>query len=70
VNVDSAGNITGTSLDSPGPSKYFAKVAQESAKHWTFKAAKVNGNAVASIWILHYQFTHGATNITPVETYP
>jgi TonB family protein len=70
VTVDSAGNVTSTSLDSPGPSKYFAKVALESAKHWTFKAAKVNGNAVASIWILHYQFTHGATNITPVETYP
>jgi len=70
VTVDSAGNVTGTSLDSPGPSKYFAKVALESAKHWTFKAARVNGNAVASIWMLHYQFTHGATNVTPVETYP
>jgi hypothetical protein len=70
VEVDSAGKVTGTSLDSPGPSKYFAKVALESAAHWTFKPARVAGNAVASIWILHYQFTHGATNITPVETYP
>jgi len=70
VEVDSAGKVTGASLDSPGPSKYFAKVALESAKRWTFKAARVNGNAVASIWILHYQFTHDATNVTPVETYP
>jgi TonB family protein len=70
VEVDSAGTVTGASLDSPGPSKYFAKVALESAKRWTFKAARVNGNAVASIWVLHYQFTHDATNVTPVETYP
>jgi TonB family protein len=70
VNVDSAGKVTGTSLDSPGPSKYFAKVALESAKDWKFKPARVAGNAVASIWILHYQFTQGKTDVTPVETYP
>jgi TonB family protein len=55
--VDEAGNVTETTLDSPGPSKYFARLAQQAAEKWKFTPPRVNGHAVPSEWLLHFGFT-------------
>ena len=61
VEVDAAGAVSDATLDSPGPSQYFAKAALEAARHWKFKPVQVKGKPVASVWMLQFQFTQGRT---------
>jgi TonB family protein len=70
VNVDAAGNVTRASLQSRGPSEYFARLAQESAQRWTFSPAQVNGQPVASEWILRYAFGREDTDVHPAQVSP
>src|ERR1035437_742074 len=70
VTVDPRGDVLNATFDSPGPSKYFAKVALQAAQHWRFKPAQVDGQAASSVWILQFQFTQTATEVTPVEDSP
>jgi TonB family protein len=65
VTVDAGGNVESASLDSPGPSKYFAKASLQAAQNWKFKPAQV-----PSAWILHFTFTQAGTEITPVQESP
>ena len=67
VTVDPSGNVSNAELDSPGPSKYFAKVALQAAQQWKFKPAEAGGQAVSSVWILQFQFTQSGTNVIPTE---
>jgi TonB family protein len=70
VNVDASGEVSDTTLASPGPSKYFARLALESAHSWKFKPAQADGRPVPSIWILKYQFRSTGTDVTAVEETP
>ena len=70
VSVNAAGNMTNADFDSAGPSKYFANKALEAARQWSFQPAEVGGQAVASTWILHFQFGPTGTTIAPEETAP
>lgn len=70
VKVDAAGAVSDATLDSEGPSRYFAKAAVEAARRWRFKPAQVKGEAVPSEWLLHFRFTRGGSEITPVEVAP
>ena len=70
VKVDSRGDVSNATFDSPGPSKYFAKVALQAAQNWRFKPAQVDGQAAPSVWILQFRFTQTATEVTPVEASP
>ena len=70
VNVDQEGNVADATLESAGPSKYFAKVALEAAHQWKFKPARVNGQATASAWTLRFEFRQTGTEVTPVEVAP
>ena len=70
VTIDPRGDVSNATFDSPGPSKYFAKVALQAAQHWRFKPAQVDGQATSSVWILQFQFTKTATEVTPVEASP
>jgi len=67
VQVDAAGNVTDASLDSPGPSKYFANLAIGAARQWKFTPA-AGGDSGAREWILRFQFTQQGTKATPVST--
>jgi TonB family protein len=65
VTVDSSGNVVGETLENPGPSKYFARLATEAARKWKFSPA---GNRDSRKWLLQFEFTRaGATGhaITP-----
>lgn len=70
VSVDSLGNVTDAELDSPGPSKYFAQLALESAQQWKFDPPKMEGRNVLSDWLLQFQFTGKGTKVVPVQSDP
>jgi TonB family protein len=68
VTTDPDGQVSNATLDSPGPSKYFARVALEAAQRWRFQPAQVDGHPVSSVWMLQFQFTQAGTEVTPVQT--
>ena len=70
LSVDSNGAVTNAEYAAHGPSAYFARLAMDSARNWKFKPPHVNGNPVASTWLLHYAFRRGGAEVTPVETNP
>ena len=63
VGVDSTGNVEKSELITPGPSKYFARLATEAAQQWKFTPPKQNGQAVASDWTILFEYTRNG--ITP-----
>jgi TonB family protein len=70
VHVDPSGDLTSVELDSPGPSKYFADLAKQAARRWEFAPAKVNGSAVATDWMVRFEFSQLDTKVFPVQTSP
>jgi TonB family protein len=70
VAVDPAGKVTAASLDSPGPSEYFANLAMRAARRWKFKPPQKDGQDVASEWILTFGFRNTSTTASPVEIAP
>ena len=70
VAVDPAGNVTSASLDSPGPSKYFANLAMRAARRWKFKPPQKDGQDVASEWILTFGFRKTSNAASPLEVAP
>src|SRR3984893_2857797 len=70
VTVDSSGNVTNATLESPGPSKYFARKAMEAAQQWKFKSASTHGQPVSREWILQFQFKKSGTDIIPSPAAP
>jgi TonB family protein len=70
VIVDPRGNVSSATFDSSGPSKYFAKVALQAGQQWRFKPAQADGQAVSSVWILQFEFTHTATEVSAAEVSP
>ena len=67
VEVNPAGEVTNATFTTPGPSKYFARLAMEASRRWKFKPAESNGQPVASAWMLRYQFTQSSTDVVPEE---
>jgi TonB family protein len=65
VTVDSSGKVVEETLEKPGPSKYFARLATEAARKWKFVPA---GNRDSRKWLLQFEFTRGGASghaITP-----
>ena len=60
--VDATGNVTGATLATPGPSKYFANQALESARNWKFKP-----QAMGSVWLLHFEFRQSGVEATATQ---
>jgi eukaryotic-like serine/threonine-protein kinase len=70
VSVDAKGNVTDVSLESPGPSKYFARLASEASRQWKFTPPQANGHDVASVWLLRYGFGQTDTIVSPTQLKP
>ena len=70
VHVDPSGSVVGTSLASPGRSKYFANLAVDASRRWRFAPARVHGQNASSEWILQFEFTRAETKVNPVQTAP
>jgi TonB family protein len=58
VTVDSSGNVVDETLENPGPSKYFARLATVAARKWKFAPAD---NQDSREWLLWFEFTRGST---------
>jgi TonB family protein len=70
VSVDANGAVTDAEFASHGSSAYFARLAMESARDWKFKPPQQNGYAVASSWLLRFEFRRSGTDVIPVEAPP
>ena len=70
LTVDANGIVTDATIDSPGPSKYFAGKSLEAARHWKFKPAQVGGNAAPSTWTVEFQYKQSGINVVPEQTAP
>jgi TonB family protein len=59
VTVDRSGKVVDETLEDPGSSKYFTRLATEAARKWRFAPAD---NQDSRKWLLQFEFTHdGAT---------
>lgn len=58
VQVDPSGNVTGSELDSAGPSKYFARLALQAAQGWKFVP---EAQAASREFILSFEFRNNET---------
>jgi TonB family protein len=70
VSVDPTGTVSNAELASPGPSRYFAKVALQSAQRWRFNPAQVDGKTVPSLWTVRFKFRHSGVETTSEEVSP
>lgn len=70
VQVDLSGSVVGENLDNPGPSAYFAKLAMNAARGWKFTPATVDGQSVASEWVLRFEFAQDDTRAKAVHAAP
>jgi TonB family protein len=70
VHVEPAGNVSQAEFESPGPSKYFANLALQSARRWEFTAPEVNGHSVPSAWLIRFEFSQSGTQAFPRQTTP
>jgi hypothetical protein len=65
VAVNEAGNVTATTLEYPGSSKYFARLASESAKAWRFAPASARQPRK---WLLQFEFTGAGVEANAAPT--
>jgi TonB family protein len=56
VTVDSSGNVVDETLENPGPSRYFARLATAAARKWKFAPAD---NQDSRQCLLRFEFTRG-----------
>ena len=70
VHVDPAGNVTDTELDTPGPSRYFAGLAEKAARQWKFTGAEADGHGVPSEWLIRFEFVSSGVHAFPKQTAP
>jgi TonB family protein len=70
LSVDATGKVVNASLPSPGPSKYFASIAQEASRRWKFTPPQVNGEATRSEWMLNFAFARKGVEVQPKQLSP
>ena len=67
VTVNPLGEVSSAELRSPGPSKYFARLALAASRQWQFQPAQVNGQPQESRWLLEFRFGRSTTDVIPLE---
>jgi TonB family protein len=70
VQVDAAGNVINAELDSPGPSRYFAGLAEKAARQWQFSGAEAGGHGIPSAWLIRFEFTSSGVRATAQQSAP
>jgi TonB family protein len=68
VVVDPNGNVSAANFVSPGPSRYFARLALEASRQWKFQPTGINGQSAPAQWLLEYRFGRNSTEVTPVAS--
>jgi TonB family protein len=70
VKVDPTGNVSEATLDSPGPSSYFADLALKAARRWQFNSPEADGHSIPSEWLIRFHFTPSGPKAMPTQTAP
>jgi serine/threonine protein kinase len=70
VHVDAAGNVTEATLETPGPSKYFADFALKAAYGWIFSSPEVEGRSIPSDWLIQFYMTQDGVRAVPQQVTP
>jgi len=70
LHVDPTGTVANAALESPGPSKYFSDQALRAAPRWKFFPATVDGQNVASEWVLRFEFSSSGAKVHPSQISP
>jgi len=70
VAVDTAGAVSHAALVSAGPSGYFANLAVQATRKWTFTAPTVDGKPMPSEWNLRFEFKRDGTRAVPRRLSP
>jgi len=58
VTVDKSGTVVSDTLDDPGPSHYFARLATQAARKWKFSPAD---DQRPRVWLLRFEFGREGT---------
>ena len=70
VKVDPTGNVSEATLDSRGPSQYFADLALKAARRWQFNSPEAGGHSIPSEWLIRFHFTPSGPKAIPTQTAP
>jgi len=62
AHVDQSGNVERVEFASAGPSRYFANLAMQSAREWTFAPSQT-----AKTWLLQFTFTRSGVTVQPKQ---
>jgi TonB family protein len=66
VKVSPSGDVSEVAIDSPGPSRYFAKLAQRAAQQWKFAPT----SEITHDWILRFEFSTAGVRAFPAHASP
>jgi hypothetical protein len=67
VSVSSKGTVSSALCVTQRRGNYWAKISQQAAEEWKFKAPVREGQAQASQWMLLFQYNHGRTDAVATE---
>jgi TonB family protein len=67
VSVDPSGSVTDATIDSPGPSSYFANLALQAARQWKFAPAR---GSASPDWNLRFEFSADDTQAFAEQSAP
>ena len=70
VEVDSSGKVSNAELTTPGPSQYFANLAEKAARQWKFAGAEADGHGVPSQWQIRFEFVPSGVHAFPKQLTP
>ncbi len=70
IDVDASGNVVEAKFESAGPSKYFANKSLQAARRWKFTPPQVNGETVASQWVLRFAIGRTSTAVQSAQIKP
>jgi TonB family protein len=63
LDVDASGKVKAVRLTTPGPSRYFAGLAEKAARQWQFSPLDASGKAAESTWLLKFHFERSGTQV-------
>jgi TonB family protein len=67
VSVDPSGSVTDATIDSPGPSSYFANLALQAARQWKFAPTR---SSASPDWNLRFEFSADDTQAFAEQSAP
>jgi TonB family protein len=67
AHVDPSGQVSSAEIDSPGPSKYFANLAQQAARRWVFSTPQSGSHSASSDWRIRFEFSSSGVHAFPQQ---